>query len=121
MANATASTPQPSYSPGEVAQHNTASDLWVIIDQDVYDLSDFMDEHPGGQKGMRESSPHYSRRHFDLLSLLVLLGVAGKDATKKFRKYHRDSILNRYKERLQMGVLCSESRSRGIFAWLRKK
>lgn len=121
MANTTASTPLPSYSLDEVAQHNTTGDLWVIIDQDVYDLSDFMDEHPGGQKGMREYSPHFSRVHFDLLSLLVLLGVSGKDATKKFWKYHRGSILNRYKERLQVGVLCPESRSRGIFAWLRKK
>lgn len=47
-----ASAPQPSFSEDEVAQHNGFGDLWVIIDEEVYDLSDFMDEHPGGPKCM---------------------------------------------------------------------
>lgn len=38
----------------EVAQHNSAEDLWLIIkDQDsghfkVYDVTDYVEEHPGG-------------------------------------------------------------------------
>lgn len=60
-----------------------------------------------------------------LLTSSVLLNVAGTDATKKFRKYHRDTILNRYKERLQVGVMepspAKESRSRKFFASFRKK
>lgn len=47
-----ASAPQLSFSEDEVAQHNGVGDLWVIIDGEVYDLSDFMDEHPGGPKCM---------------------------------------------------------------------
>lgn len=43
--------PKQLYSQSEVAQHNSAGDLWVIIDQKVYDLSQFLDEHPGGSKG----------------------------------------------------------------------
>lgn len=50
---AASSSDQPSYySADDVAQHNNAGDLWMIIDQDVYDLSDFIDEHPGGRKSM---------------------------------------------------------------------
>lgn len=44
--------PQLLFSPKEVAQHNTAGDIWVIIDQDVFDLSSFVDEHPGGSKSV---------------------------------------------------------------------
>ena len=33
---------------GEVAAHNTATDLWVVIKGGVYELSEYVDEHPGG-------------------------------------------------------------------------
>uniref|UniRef100_A0A1B0FHL8 Cytochrome b5 n=1 Tax=Glossina morsitans morsitans TaxID=37546 RepID=A0A1B0FHL8_GLOMM len=64
----------------EVKEHNIASDLWVIIENKVYDLTKFRDEcvieignilkknihaqHPGGEE--------------------VLVEVAGRDATKDF-------------------------------------
>ncbi|KAL9641510.1 hypothetical protein ABK040_013431 [Willaertia magna] len=32
----------------EVAQHNTYEDLWVIVDNKVYDLTKFAPTHPGG-------------------------------------------------------------------------
>lgn len=38
------------FSAADVASHKTASDLWIIIDEDVYDLTKFADEHPGGKK-----------------------------------------------------------------------
>ncbi|KAK1909975.1 hypothetical protein P3342_008147 [Pyrenophora teres f. teres] len=47
-----------------VASHNTPEDLWCIIDHKVYDLSDFVDAHPGGS--------------------VVLGQVAGQDATTAF-------------------------------------
>ncbi len=34
----------------EVAKHNTLEDLWVIINGGVYDLTDYVDPHPGGDK-----------------------------------------------------------------------
>ena len=32
----------------EVARHNKVDDLYVIIDSNVYDLTKFLDLHPGG-------------------------------------------------------------------------
>jgi cytochrome b involved in lipid metabolism len=33
-----------------VASHNKGDNLWIIVDEDVYDLTKFQDEHPGGKK-----------------------------------------------------------------------
>lgn len=38
----------------EVAGHKGPKDLYIIVDDDVYDMSEFQNEHPGGQKS-RES------------------------------------------------------------------
>lgn len=35
------------FTKGDVASHNKADNLWVVIDDDVYDLTKFQDEHPG--------------------------------------------------------------------------
>lgn len=32
----------------EVAKHNKAGDLWIVVDSKVYDVSRFADMHPGG-------------------------------------------------------------------------
>lgn len=52
----------------EVAKHNTPESLWVIIDEKVYDVTQFLDKHPGGREMM-------------LLS-------AGRDCTHLFQMYH---------------------------------
>lgn len=52
------------YSLAEVAKHNTAADLWMVIDDKVYDVTKFQTEHPGGEE--------------------VLIDSAGKDATTDF-------------------------------------
>jgi cytochrome b involved in lipid metabolism len=35
------------FSQADVAAHNKPTDLYVTIDEDVYDLTTFQDEHPG--------------------------------------------------------------------------
>ncbi|KAI9256661.1 cytochrome b5-like Heme/Steroid binding domain-containing protein [Phascolomyces articulosus] len=69
----------------EVAQHNKPNDLWIIVDGKVFDLTDFVSEHPGGKK--------------------VLVKIAGKDATKKFKQFHNDAIMQRVGLPMQIGVI----------------
>ncbi|KAI1397972.1 acyl-CoA dehydrogenase NM domain-like protein [Hypoxylon fuscum] len=76
------------FSKSDVASHNKGDSLWIIVDDDVYDLTKFQDEHPGGKK--------------------ILTRVAGKDASKQFWKYHNESILKKYKPKLQVGSLDSK-------------
>ncbi|KAK9776055.1 putative Cytochrome b5 heme-binding domain-containing protein [Seiridium cardinale] len=69
----------------DVASHNKPDSLYIIVDEDVYDLTKFQDDHPGGKK--------------------ILQRVAGKDASKQFWKYHNEGILKKYKSSLQVGSL----------------
>lgn len=39
-----------SFTVEEVKSHNKENDLYLIIDNGVYDMSDFADSHPGGKK-----------------------------------------------------------------------
>ncbi|XP_047128073.1 cytochrome b5 isoform X1 [Hydra vulgaris] len=48
----------------EVRSHNNAKSCWLAIHDKVYDVTKFIDEHPGGEE--------------------VLLELAGKDATSNF-------------------------------------
>lgn len=43
------------FSAADVATHNKTDNLYIIVDEDVYDLTKFQDDHPGGKKSM--SSP----------------------------------------------------------------
>ncbi|CAK7262822.1 hypothetical protein SEPCBS119000_000180 [Sporothrix epigloea] len=52
------------YTYQDVAEHNTSSDLFMVIHDKVYDVTKFVDEHPGGEE--------------------VLLDVGGQDATEAF-------------------------------------
>ncbi|KAH0493097.1 hypothetical protein TgHK011_008019 [Trichoderma gracile] len=73
------------FTAGDVASHNKPDSLYITIDGDVYDLTKFQDDHPGGKK--------------------ILQRVAGKDASKQFWKYHNEGILKKYKAKLQVGSL----------------
>lgn len=72
----------------EVAKNNTADSLHIVIDSNVYDLTEFADAHPGGAH--------------------VLLQVAGKDATSEFFQMHRHEVLLRY-SKLCIGSITGET------------
>eukprot|EP01063_Lacrimia_lanifica_P004252 TRINITY_DN12374_c0_g2_i1.p1 TRINITY_DN12374_c0_g2~~TRINITY_DN12374_c0_g2_i1.p1 ORF type:complete len:474 (+),score=182.84 TRINITY_DN12374_c0_g2_i1:48-1469(+) len=52
----------------EVAKHNTKESCWVIIDDVAYDMTTYVDRHPGGSE--------------------LLLTFAGREATHAFNAYH---------------------------------
>lgn len=37
-----------SYSKAEVARHNKRTDCWIIIKDKVFDVTSYVEEHPGG-------------------------------------------------------------------------
>ncbi|KAL5333208.1 FMN-dependent dehydrogenase-domain-containing protein [Aspergillus crustosus] len=57
----------------DVVSHNTPDDCWVVIKDEVWDLTGFVNEHPGGSG--------------------VILKYAGKDVTEAFLKIHAISII----------------------------
>lgn len=54
------STMAKTFTKDDVASHNKADGLWIIVDEDVYDLTKFQDEHPG-KLFLLSSSIHYFR------------------------------------------------------------
>lgn len=70
------------YTSAEVAQHSTASDCWMILDNGVYDVTSFIPRHPGGDK---------------------ILRGCGRDATQMFSQ-HPESA-KAMKEQFKIGVL----------------
>ncbi|KAH6652886.1 acyl-CoA dehydrogenase/oxidase [Truncatella angustata] len=74
----------------EVAKHTTEDDVWFIIDSKVYDVSDFLDAHPGGEAVLRQ--------------------VAGTDATVSFYNLHRHEVLTKYED-LAVGTVQGEKPS----------
>ena len=65
----------------ELCRHNAYDDLWLAIDGIVYDVTPFMDDHPGGGD--------------------IMLSAAGKDGTDDFEDVghspHARELLKRFK------------------------
>ncbi|KAL8414374.1 hypothetical protein RB594_005563 [Gaeumannomyces avenae] len=82
--------PEKSFSREEVKKHNTEDSVWFIIDAVVYDASEFLDAHPGGEAVLRQ--------------------VAGTDATTAFYNLHRHEVLTKYAD-LAIGTVAGEKPS----------
>ncbi|RDX75840.1 Cytochrome b5 isoform A [Mucuna pruriens] len=52
------------YAIEDLSQHSTKEDCWILVDGKVYDVTQYLDDHPGG---------------YD-----VILDATGKDATDEF-------------------------------------
>jgi cytochrome b involved in lipid metabolism len=76
-----------SYTVEQVQAHNTANDCWIIVDGKVFDVTQFLSVHPGGKK--------------------VLVKKAGQDASKEFKTFHNESIMQRVGIPMQIGVIAS--------------
>ncbi|KAL8815260.1 MAG: hypothetical protein Q9223_005584, partial [Gallowayella weberi] len=58
----------------QIAEHNNAKDLWIVVDGQVWDLTEFAPEHPGG--------------------IGIILQYAGRDASQPYNEIHAPSLLN---------------------------
>merc|ERR1719158_345227 len=65
-----------SFTKEEVATHNSKSSCWVILNDRVLDVTDFLKDHPGGE--------------------LAILTFAGKDATEEFNMIHPPDVIDKY-------------------------
>jgi len=65
-----------SVSEAELAKHNTDSDCWVLVGDEVYDVTNFLKDHPGGKK--------------------AIMLFAGKDATEEFDMLHDRKVIKKY-------------------------
>ncbi|CAG4962623.1 unnamed protein product [Parnassius apollo] len=75
----------------EIAEHNSRSDAVFIIDNEVYDVTKFLDDHPGGHE--------------------VLIGVAGKDATESFEDIGHSLDAKELMKKFLIGELVDEDKT----------
>ncbi|KAF7792747.1 hypothetical protein EIP86_003845 [Pleurotus ostreatoroseus] len=70
----------------QVAEHDSRDSCWIIVHGKVYDVTDFLDEHPGGSK--------------------IILKYAGKDATEAYEPIHPpDAITTNLPVEKHLGVI----------------
>ncbi|XP_061366400.1 cytochrome B5-like protein [Gastrolobium bilobum] len=65
-----------SYSRTEVSLHNKRTDCWIIIENKVYDVTSYVEEHPGGDAILAHAGddstegffgPQHATRVFDMI------------------------------------------------------
>ncbi|CAL5006599.1 unnamed protein product [Urochloa decumbens] len=65
-----------SYTKEEVSKHNTRKDCWIIIKDKVYDVTPYVEEHPGGDAILNNAGddstegffgPQHGTRVFDII------------------------------------------------------
>ncbi|KAJ5143974.1 uncharacterized protein N7515_002761 [Penicillium bovifimosum] len=57
----------------QISTHKTPEDCWIVVEKQVWDVSDFLEEHPGGSS--------------------IILKYAGSDATKAYSEVHAPGVL----------------------------
>lgn len=76
------------YTRADVAKHNQYDDAWIIIDDGVYNVSDWAYKHPGGR---------------------VILYYRGQDATEPVYGFHPDmEKTKKFMKACKVGTLTSE-------------
>jgi len=70
------SIPEKEFTMEEVAKHNKKDDVWVVVKGVVMDLTNFLEDHPGGAN--------------------AILNFKGRDATEEFEMLHDDEVIPKY-------------------------
>lgn len=69
----------------EISKHDKEDDCWIVLYDEVYNLTSFLKDHPGGKES------------------ILLYG--GKDATEQFEMLHQKSILAQLPAASKLGML----------------
>ncbi|KAK7169838.1 hypothetical protein R3I94_000162 [Phoxinus phoxinus] len=80
------------YTVEEIQAHNMIKDSWLIIHDKVYDITSFMEEHPGGEE--------------------VLLEQAGSDATESFEDVGHSTDAREMLQQYYIGELHMDDRKK---------
>ncbi|EPS31495.1 hypothetical protein PDE_06450 [Penicillium oxalicum 114-2] len=75
--------PEKEFSMEEVAKHNKKDDLWIVVKGIVLDVTNWLDEHPGGAN--------------------ALFNFMGRDATEEFAMLHDDEVIPKYAAQTVIG------------------
>ncbi|KAI9806970.1 MAG: hypothetical protein M1833_002628 [Piccolia ochrophora] len=81
--------PETEYSMEEVAKHNKKEDLWIVVKGIVLDVTNWLDEHPGGPQ--------------------ALMNYMGRDATEEFEMLHDDEVIPKYASNVVIGRITGTS------------
>ncbi|OIT30649.1 PREDICTED: cytochrome b5, seed isoform-like [Nicotiana attenuata] len=76
---------------GEVSLHNCPDDCWVIINAKAYNVTNFLNDHPGGDE--------------------VLLAAAGKDASEEFEEAGHGSAARLMLDEFYVGEIDSSTKT----------
>jgi cytochrome-b5 reductase len=76
------------YTLDEVQKHSKADDLWIILHNKVYDITKYLEDHPGGSA--------------------ILIEVAGTDATESFEETGHSDEAREELEKYHIGDLPTE-------------
>lgn len=70
------SIPEKEFTMEEVASHNSKDNVWVVVKGVVMDVTNFLEDHPGGVQ--------------------AVMNFAGRDATEEFAMLHDDEVIPKY-------------------------
>ncbi|XP_067888426.1 cytochrome b5 isoform X2 [Heterodontus francisci] len=64
----------------ELKQHNSGSSAWINIHNKIYDVTKFLEEHPGGEEVLKEQAGGDASEAFDDVGH----SIDAKEMTKKY-------------------------------------
>ncbi|KAF4694965.1 hypothetical protein FOZ60_006483 [Perkinsus olseni] len=82
------------YTKEEVEAHNKGDDCWIIVHGSVYDVTDFVESHPGGPE--------------------VITTISGGNVTEDFEEIGHSDEARRQAKAHRIGVLEGHEDSKGI-------
>lgn len=83
--------PEKEFTMDEVKKHNKKDDLWIVVKGVVLDVTNWLDEHPGGPQ--------------------ALFSHMGRDATEEFEMLHDDEVIPKYAADIVIGRVAGQTPS----------